>query len=188
MVGRITIAIGAFILICAATLWVLTIPKSVSASALGPHTPDPGKGRILFHAGGCVSCHASPQQEDKTRLGGGLALRSPFGTFYAPNISPDATDGIGAWTEEQFVTALKEGTSPGGEHLYQRQIPAAGRGNETSKGVIPNRRGCCQLLADARSSGSETLLRIRFLARCTIDTHGSRSRKRQGCRCEVTLR
>lgn len=118
MVRRITIAIVVFILISAAGLWVLTIPKSISASALGPHTPDPGKGRILFHAGGCASCHASPQQEDKTRLGGGLALRSPFGTFYAPNISPDATDGIGAWTEAQFVTALKEGTSPGGEHLY----------------------------------------------------------------------
>ncbi|MGA6968719.1 MAG: cytochrome c, partial [Xanthobacteraceae bacterium] len=118
MVRRITIAIVVFILISAAGLWVLTIPKSISASALGPHTPDPGKGRILFHAGGCVSCHASPQQEDKTRLGGGLALRSPFGTFFAPNISPDATDGIGAWTEAQFVTALKEGTSPGGEHLY----------------------------------------------------------------------
>ena len=118
MVRRITIAIVVFILISAAGLWVLTIPKSISASALGPHTPDPGKGRILFHAGGCVSCHASPQQEDKTRLGGGLALRSPFSTFFAPNISPDATDGIGAWTEAQFVTALKEGTSPGGEHLY----------------------------------------------------------------------
>ena len=108
MVRRITIAIVVFILISAAGLWVLTIPKSISASALGPHTPDPGKGRILFHAG------ASPQQEDNTRLGGGLALRSPFGTFFAPNISPDATDGIGAWTEAQFVTALKEGTSPGG--------------------------------------------------------------------------
>jgi len=95
MVRRITIAIVVFILISAGGLWVLTIPKSISASALGPHTPDPGKGRILFHAGGCVSCHASPQQEDKTRLGGGLALRSPFGTFFAPNISPDATDGIG---------------------------------------------------------------------------------------------
>src|SRR5437588_5451149 len=118
MVRRITIAIVVFILISVAGLWVLTIPKSISASALGPHTPDPGKGRIVFRAGGCASCHASPQQEDKTRLGGGLALRSPFGTFYAPNISSDPTDGIGAWTEAQFVTALKEGTSPSGEHFY----------------------------------------------------------------------
>ena len=70
------------------------------------------KGRIVW--GG----DAIPKQEDKSRLGGGLALPSAFGTFYAPNISPDPTDGIGEWTEAQFVTALKEGTSPSGEHLY----------------------------------------------------------------------
>jgi mono/diheme cytochrome c family protein len=118
MIHKITIAVVVFILIGAVAFWVLTIPKTVSASALGPHTPDPENGRTLFYAGGCASCHSSPQQEDKTRLGGGLALKSPFGTFYAPNISPDATDGIGSWTEAQFVTALKEGTSADGEHLY----------------------------------------------------------------------
>jgi mono/diheme cytochrome c family protein len=118
MIHKITIAAVVLILIGAVAFWVLTIPKTVSASALGPRTPDPENGRTLFYAGGCASCHASPQQEDKTRLGGGLALKSPFGTFYAPNISSDATDGIGAWTEAQFVTALKDGTSAGGEHLY----------------------------------------------------------------------
>ena len=47
-----------------------------------------------------------------------LGLRSPFGTFYVPNISPDPKDGIGAWTEEQFITALNKGTSPAGDHYY----------------------------------------------------------------------
>ena len=83
-----------------------------------PHTPDLANGKIMFHAGGCASCHAVPKQEDKTRLGGGLALGSPFGTFYVPNISSDRTDGIGAWTEAQFVTAMVKGTSPTGEHLF----------------------------------------------------------------------
>ena len=55
---------------------------------------------------------------DKTRLGGGLALHSAFGTFYVPNISSDPKDGIGAWTDAQFVTAMTKGTSPAGEHLY----------------------------------------------------------------------
>ncbi|MGA9202497.1 MAG: cytochrome c, partial [Pseudolabrys sp.] len=82
------------------------------------HTPDLANGKIMFHAGGCASCHAVPKQEDKTRLGGGLALGSPFGTFYVPNISSDRTDGIGAWTEAQFVTAMVKGTSPTGEHLF----------------------------------------------------------------------
>jgi mono/diheme cytochrome c family protein len=72
----------------------------------------------MFNAGGCTSCHATPNQEDRTRLGGGLGLKSPFGTFYVPNISPDAKDGIGAWNEAQFVTAMLKGTSPDGAHYY----------------------------------------------------------------------
>ncbi len=102
---------------CAA-FWFLTIPESVPAAALGSHTPDLGNGKEMFEAGGCVSCHAIPKVADTTRLGGGLALKSPFGTFYVPNISPDRQDGIGAWSEAEFVTALTKGTAPDGEHLY----------------------------------------------------------------------
>ncbi|MEP7029327.1 MAG: cytochrome c [Pseudolabrys sp.] len=98
--------------------WFLTIPRTVPASALGAHTPDLANGKTMFTTGGCVSCHAVPKAEDKTRLGGGLGLGSPFGTFYAPNISPDPKDGIGAWSEAQFVTAMTEGVSPTGEHLF----------------------------------------------------------------------
>jgi mono/diheme cytochrome c family protein len=71
----------------------------------------------MFLAGGCSSCHAVPKQ-DPLRLAGGLALGSPFGTFYVPNISPDPKDGIGAWSEAQFVTAMTKGTGPNGEHLF----------------------------------------------------------------------
>jgi mono/diheme cytochrome c family protein len=101
-----------------AAFWVLTIPETVPASALGPRTPDLANGKTMFQAGGCASCHAVPKQEDKTKLGGGLALGSPFGTFYVPNISSDRTDGIGAWSEAQFVTAMVKGTSPTDEHLF----------------------------------------------------------------------
>ena len=101
-----------------AAFWFLTIPDTISASALAPHTPDLANGKTMFNAGGCASCHAIPKQEDKTKLGGGLALGSPFGTFYVPNISSDRTDGIGAWNEAQFVTAMVKGTSPTGEHLF----------------------------------------------------------------------
>ena len=70
--------------------WVVTRPAIVPASALAPHSPNLDNGKTMFFAGGCASCHATPDQDDKTRLGGGLGLKSPFGTFYAPNISPDA--------------------------------------------------------------------------------------------------
>jgi mono/diheme cytochrome c family protein len=98
--------------------WFLTSPVSVPASALGAHSPDLENGKAMFFAGGCASCHATPGQEDRTRLGGGLALKSPFGTFFAPNISPDAKDGIGGWSEADFVTAMLRGTSPDGQHYY----------------------------------------------------------------------
>jgi mono/diheme cytochrome c family protein len=98
--------------------WFLTIPDTVSARVLGQHTADLTNGKTMFHAGGCSSCHATPKQDDSTRLGGGLALGSPFGTFYVPNISPHPTDGIGNWSEAQFVTAMIKGTSPDGQHYY----------------------------------------------------------------------
>ena len=98
--------------------WGLTIPATVPASALPQRQPNLENGQTMFHAGGCSSCHATPGQDDKTRLGGGFALKSPFGTFYAPNISPDRNDGIGKWSEPDFVTAMVKGTSPDGSHLY----------------------------------------------------------------------
>jgi mono/diheme cytochrome c family protein len=113
----IVVAIAAGIIGLAA-FWFLTIPQTVTASALGAHTPDLANGKTMFQIGGCASCHATPKQEDRTRLGGGLALNSPFGTFYPSNISPDPRDGIGTWTEAQFVTALHKGTSPRGSHYY----------------------------------------------------------------------
>ena len=101
-----------------AAFWFMTIPATVPTGALGPHTPDLANGKEMFLSGGCSSCHAVPKQEDSTRLGGGLGLISSFGTFYVPNISPDTKDGIGGWTEAQFVTAVTKGTSPEGQHLF----------------------------------------------------------------------
>jgi mono/diheme cytochrome c family protein len=102
----------------AGVFWIVTIPVTVPASALGPRTVDGANGKEMFYAGGCAACHATPGQEDRTRLGGGLALKSPFGTFYVPNISPDPNDGIGNWSEADFVTAMLKGTSPDGRHYF----------------------------------------------------------------------
>ena len=98
--------------------WWLTTPVVVAASTLPPYQPDLANGLTTFNAGGCSSCHAVPNQPDRLKLGGGLAIPSPFGTFYAPNISPDPKDGIGRWSEADFVTALLKGTSPEGTHYF----------------------------------------------------------------------
>lgn len=97
--------------------WWLTAPTALALPAPA-RGPDLANGQELFNAGGCSSCHAMPNQPDRLRLGGGLALRSPFGTFYAPNISPDATDGIGRWSEGDFVNAVMRGISPEGTHYF----------------------------------------------------------------------
>jgi mono/diheme cytochrome c family protein len=118
MIRKLAILVVVCAVVGLAVFWFLTIPATVPASALGSYTPNLANGKTMFHAGGCSSCHATPQQDDKTRLGGGLALKSPFGTFYVPNISADPKDGIGGWSEAQFVTAMTRGTSPDGRHYY----------------------------------------------------------------------
>lgn len=88
--------------------------------------PDLNNGETMFHAGGCSSCHAAPASascdgpkiKDRLTLAGGRCLKTPFGTFYVPNISPDRESGIGGWSEAQFIKAMKEGVSPQGEHYY----------------------------------------------------------------------
>ncbi|UYO48316.1 cytochrome c [Rhodopseudomonas palustris] len=110
VVGAAIIGIAAF--------WLLTMPATVSADRLPARTANLENGRTVFFAGGCAECHATPKQDDRTKLGGGLGLKSEFGTFYVPNISPDPNDGIGKWTEADFVSAVMRGTAPGGVHLY----------------------------------------------------------------------
>ena len=101
-----------------AAFYALTVPVPAVTGRLPARAADLGNGETMFHAGGCAGCHATPRQRDRTRLGGGLALATPFGTFIAPNISPDPTHGIGAWSEEAFVNAMTRGIGRNGEHLY----------------------------------------------------------------------
>jgi mono/diheme cytochrome c family protein len=119
---QLAIAVAALALVIAVSFWIATTPVTVPASALPAYTPNVENGRIIFDIGGCLTCHVTPNSShdkiNRPRLGGGLALVSPFGTFYAPNISPDAKDGIGGWSEANFVTALWKGTTPAGQNLY----------------------------------------------------------------------
>lgn len=76
------------------------------------------RGRYLLHAGGCIACHTEKDAEDTAFMAGGPALETPFGLFYAPNITPDKETGIGDWSDEDFIRAFREGLSPDDEHYY----------------------------------------------------------------------
>jgi mono/diheme cytochrome c family protein len=104
----------------AATFWGVTEPRPAfsKGDATLDQDGDPSKGRLVFAAGDCASCHASVGQPDRFRLGGGLALASPYGTFRVPNISMDTTDGIGSWQTRELANALLRGVSPTGAHYY----------------------------------------------------------------------
>lgn len=100
-----------------AVFWVLTTPKKHDVKAFAGLSGDPIKGALVFAASGCASCH-SAKQGDPLILSGGRTFPSDFGTFFAPNISPDRDKGIGGWSLIQFANAVSFGTSPTGQHYY----------------------------------------------------------------------
>jgi mono/diheme cytochrome c family protein len=101
-----------------AAFYVMTMPSTLPPDALKPRNANLANGETMFSIGGCASCHATPKQDNRLTLGGGLALHSPFGTFKVPNISSDPSAGIGAWTELQFANAVLKGVGRNNEHLY----------------------------------------------------------------------
>jgi mono/diheme cytochrome c family protein len=118
MARRIVLTLVLAGVVALGVYWWLTTPPVMVPVTGAAYTPDLANGQTTFNAGGCSSCHAVPGQPDRLKLGGGLALTSPFGTFYVPNISPDPADGIGRWTEAQFVNAVTQGVSPAGYHYF----------------------------------------------------------------------
>ncbi len=117
---------AAFVLVgltlaAAAAAWLLSAPRPAFAdqdAAWLEQGGDPARGKILFAAGDCASCHAMPGQPDRLKLGGGLPLASPFGTLRVPNISPDPETGIGRWRTLDLANAMMAGVSPDGAHYY----------------------------------------------------------------------
>lgn len=115
------------------TALVLVLGAAGAARAADPVAPDPvapdpvaadpvaadpvARGAYVFAAGGCAACHTAAGDAAKP-LAGGRALKTPFGIFYTPNLTPDPDTGIGKWSEEDFRRALREGVSPAGEDFY----------------------------------------------------------------------
>ena len=75
------------------------------------------RGAYLFAAAGCAGCHTDIATKGAP-LAGGRALKTPFGTFYGPNITADRTHGIGAWSDADFLAAIGHGRAPDGSNLY----------------------------------------------------------------------
>lgn len=99
--------------------WLLR-PEPLPGIAVAEDNPaeaDIRRGEYLVNVAGCVSCHTDADNKG-ARLAGGLKLETRFGTFFAPNITPDEETGIGAWSFTDFVRAMHLGIAPSGERYY----------------------------------------------------------------------
>ena len=97
--------------------WIWSAPPAPGAAPTGG---DAEAGALILAAAGCASCHKGPDDESDGPpvLAGGQAFPSPFGTFYAPNVSSDPVQGIGAWTDDELAHAIRAGVSPDGRYYY----------------------------------------------------------------------
>jgi mono/diheme cytochrome c family protein len=95
--------------------FALGILFAVSSAVLAQG--DVKRGEYLSKAGGCLGCHTE-EKKDAVPYAGGRALKTPFGTFFGPNITPHATAGIGSWKEADFIRAVRLGLRPDGAHYF----------------------------------------------------------------------
>ncbi len=99
--------------------WVLTAPVKLTSTEWPNPEGTARRGEQVFNIGGCASCHMQKgaKGEARLQLGGGQAFATPFGTFYAPNISP-SPEGLAGWSALDLANALLRGVSPKGAHYY----------------------------------------------------------------------
>ncbi len=103
--------------------WAITTPTEVTSRILPEHVANLENGKLLFNAGGCISCHASgPDLKDVAAdaPAGGKPLKTQIGTLYPPNLTPDPETGLGNWKLNAFLAAMQQGLHSDGSNL----IPA----------------------------------------------------------------
>jgi mono/diheme cytochrome c family protein len=106
------------VIVLGRSIFVLLILPALLAA--GRALADSGpieRGAYLFAVAGCGGCHTE-EAHHGAPLAGGAPVDTPFGTFFGPNISPDPTYGIGAWSDADFIQALRLGLRPDGAHLF----------------------------------------------------------------------
>jgi len=111
--------VGILIVLIVLGVWWLSAPDRETGEAPQPATPASAdavtRGRELVGLGGCQSCHTA---RGGALFAGGRPIPTPFGVFYAPNITPDAATGLGSWSATDFWRALHDGYSKKGGALY----------------------------------------------------------------------
>ena len=99
------------------SFFVLAAALVGSSTARGQDAAAIERGKYIYIAAGCQGCHTDTKAKGAP-LAGGRALVTPFGTYFGPNITADPQHGIGAWSDADFIRALREGISPSGEHYF----------------------------------------------------------------------
>ena len=89
----------------------MALAVTAPAAAQAPSAAELARGKYVFGATGGCGCHTAPKQPVNA---GGRKYDGPFGTVYSTNITPDAKTGIGSWTDEQIITAIRLGRRPTG--------------------------------------------------------------------------
>lgn len=95
--------------------WAVLVPPAAQAAQGSADAVT--RGEYVFHLAGCEGCHTD-KKGDGPRLAGGRPFKTDFGTFYSPNITPDAATGIGAWSFADFKAAMREGKAPDGSNYF----------------------------------------------------------------------
>ncbi|WP_369810102.1 cytochrome c [Bradyrhizobium sediminis] len=91
-----------------------------TASAIAHAQPSPSaetiaRGKALTYAADCASCHTADPSKP---FAGGKRIDTPFGAIYSPNLTPDRETGLGAWSDDDFIRALRYGVAPDGSRYY----------------------------------------------------------------------
>lgn len=104
-----------FLAVTAIGSTTLSAQDDVMVSTLADSDNPVQRGLYLSTAGNCMACHTTEGGEP---FAGGVAFHTDFGVIYSTNITSDSENGIGSWTEEQFIAAMHEGVSADGSKLY----------------------------------------------------------------------
>ena len=81
------------------------------------------RGEYLVAIAACADCHTpgallGKPEMDKLYSGGSVGLQIPeLGTFFPPNLTPDNDTGLGKWSEEEIVKAVRTGVRPNGSQI-----------------------------------------------------------------------
>lgn len=140
---------------CAGLLGALLLLMPPRAAGQ-PSSAEIARGKYVFGATGGCGCHTVPKGPPNA---GGRRYDGPYGTVYSTNITPDQPTGIGGWTDEQIITAVRLGRRPNGDRLlpvhpypvfngmaaedlkvlvaFLRTVPAVNRATQPKRITVP---------------------------------------------------